>query len=304
MNFCLFLPCKWRRWATLCILGIGSILTLMYSRYTSSNISDVLKLLPEEDHASLDALFRRLLLKDHFAYALFGDKAIAISGYFSYNNHNFSLGHLAVSLNKSNIKIRNGCNIWKKYNHLFQLKSHLLLIEEELEDNVWIVIINKRNFLKTFNQYSSLFRRVLGKNITGEALLKQIEIKGILKKEALNDNEELLGLLLGFGKKNSYLYQRHEEIRNVQNQVSISLLKKTSKQSFEDELEDIEARLLLFDDPVRTSFCFMNYPYFRADRNDPETQELLEKYICQRKKITKLYRKGKFLETTLQKLCS
>lgn len=263
------------------ILGIGSAPALeMSEQATSKNIEATLSSMSKEDYAALDCFFRRMLLQDHFAYVLFGDKPVAWSDYSIYDGSYPSIGELIVSLRKPNIQKRYGCKVWEKHKNHFRMKNYLLLIQEkESNDCVSIVIINKKNFLKQFSQNSDIFCRILGKEITGEKLLQQIEKEGILKKETLNNNEELLGILLGFGKKNSWLYQREEKL-------------------------EIEKQTQLIKDPVKTRLLFMDFPAFRADLNDPETKELKKKYTKQRKTITKIYRQNKFLETTLQRLCS
>lgn len=263
------------------LLGIGSLPALETpEQVTSKSIEATLSSMSKEDYAALDCFFRRMLLQDQFAYVLFGDKPVALSDYSIYDGSYPSMGELVVSLCRANIQRKYGCTVWEKYKNHFRMKNYLLLTQEDESNNcVSIVIINKKNFLRKFNQNSDIFCRILGKEMTGKKLLQQIEIEGILKKETLNNSEELLGILLGFGKKNSWLYQREQEF-------------------------EIEKQTQLIQDPVKTSFLFMKFIAFRVDPNDPETKELKKKYTKQRKEITKIYRENKFLETTLKRLCS
>jgi len=262
--------------------------------------------LSPEEYYSLEYLFRWLVLKDHFAFSIFGDKPLSVSDFYTFDNSKCFHSH---DLGNHNLYLRNGCKIWEKYKNCFPMKNHLILVEPEVDCNVGITVVNKKYFLNMFNKHREEFRKILGQDVTGEKLLSHLEAGNNLVEEVLHSNRYLLGILLGFGSKNAQLYQREEELHELQqnfwHKVAIyrTAFERTDP-AIEQELEEIEKKFQVFEDPVKTRFLFSQLPLFGADLDDPETKELKKKYLRQRKEITKIYGNGKFLETTLHKLCS
>ncbi|MBS0622287.1 MAG: hypothetical protein JSR80_04955 [Verrucomicrobia bacterium] len=72
--------------------------------------------------------------------------------------------------------------------------------------------INKRAFLSTVKENLEIFQAILGPLVTPEGLLSEFTTPGVDPFVVLRSNKVLLGILLGFGKENSMLHARMEEI--------------------------------------------------------------------------------------------
>ena len=152
------------------------------------------------------------------------------------------------------------------------------------------------------------FQRALGAAVSGESILDQfIREKEILGKP-LKENHALLGILLGYGKKNSSTFHRKIEIMKSQREFHLCDKKNhiTPSPGFDsvyEELDSLEKRLLPMSEPYQ-EFSLMDLPAFMVDPYDLETHKIKEKFIKQRKRIMDIYQRGNFLETTLEHLNS
>lgn len=75
-----------------------------------------------------------------------------------------------------------------------------------------ILFINKEAFKKTFDQHSALFRYALGAELTSDKLLKSFKSNKESFYSCLNQDNILIGILLGFGLENSLYVGRFEQI--------------------------------------------------------------------------------------------
>ena len=117
----------------------------------------------------------------------------------------------------------------------------------------------------------------------------------------METREDLIGILLGYGKVNAELYQKREKIRNRINHTK-SIFIERDLISLNEELDALNARLKSFSNEGRLFLQFMRLPGFVADHSHPETALLRKKYREQRMRITQLYSKGRILEITLAQL--
>jgi hypothetical protein len=262
-------------------------------------------LIQEEDRYFLDFFFRHLLLKDPFAYVFMGDKPMAISGYFELGAH-FDLS--CQQLSTTNSLFRKGCEVFRKYQHLFAFNKVVFFFNfQEEMDYTEIICINKENVSNILDSHEHLFSNVLNGKFNSEKLIEQLkQQKGDIDK-VLKNNDELLGILLGYGKNNASLYHRREEIKKCIHSFKIpnkmrNAIPSSGSFTIEDELVSIQNTLKQFENENLSNCIFMDLPHFMADYNSSETLELKKKYRHQRKKITKAYRKGAFLEVTLRKM--
>jgi hypothetical protein len=72
-------------------------------------------------------------------------------------------------------------------------------------------LINRKEFKKIAQENISLIRSIYGKDLTSETFLKKVEDREINLIHPMI-HHGLLGILLGFGKENSKLFQRREAI--------------------------------------------------------------------------------------------
>lgn len=140
-----------------------------------------------------------------------------------------------------------------------------------------------------------LFQRKLGRSVTPDKILYQLESAEDVLEDILKGNEDLLGILLGFGKHNSQLYQKRQNLDKIRGQPPFD---------FNKVKEIYKIKLTSFlheshDDPL---LQFIQLPYFVEDRNHPESIQVREKYITTQKKLCNIYSEGRFLEITLEAL--
>lgn len=291
------------------LLLLGGIFSYRY-QYDSrdcqgTKISRILKSIEPEDRFYLDFYFRSLLFEDPLAYVIYGDKPMGFSGF--YNPLISSDNPLEHGCSQKNLILKRGYELHKKYQPLFQSKNFIFVFRET-DDYTEIALVNRRNFIKAVERSSEDFQRVLGVEVSGESILDQfIREKEILVKP-LKENHALLGILLGYGKKNSSTFHRKIEIMKSQRKFHLSdkkdhLTPSPGFNSVNEELDSLNKRLLPMPESYQ-EFFLMDLPAFMVDPNDLETHEIREKFIKQRKEIIDIYRRGNFLETTLEHLNS
>jgi hypothetical protein len=252
-----------------------------------TNVSTILQEIPDKDRQEICSLFSFLVKEDHFAYTLFGDKAVSISGHFTLTPWENTLERI-----QSDAIFWKKWQTWEKYKNLFTFKNYLVLNENHPSKNLQvshIIIINKKAFLKTVYQHLPLFESILGHKIVPEQLLSNIESGKASFRNSISNNEMLWGILLGYGKHNAILYNRRE--RDYFNNAVLS----------SPALEYSTIKLKGCGDYGYYPFLIGSV-YFVGDLDHAETVALRQKYRKLRGEISAIYAKGDFLEITLSKL--
>jgi hypothetical protein len=276
------------------------------------NISKTLDTLSRDDRDALECFFYHLS-HSGCSYVLFGNKPMSISSFleiepnFSQSDPVNNLRDLSSRLCLQNLKIYRGWEVWKKCKHLFP-SSNFVLLENRDAEGVTIVIINKHNFLKKVKENIDIFKEVLGAHVTPNIILDSCFKSNNIFKEALKNNEALLGILLGFGRYNAQLFARRTEIERESNPRKILLTKKTPSSAFstiEEEYRYINETLTGFNQIGTPDLnpILMPMPGFAADHSHPETQQLKAEYRKQYKRIINKCKNGDFLETILKQFC-
>lgn len=270
---------KWSKIIIICLYFIFLNKALASSR-------DALNSIPQEDQEALRQLFR-YLNDDHFAYTLFGDKPVSLSGDFTITPWENVLERM-----RCGGRFWQKWEVWEKYKHLFPIKNYLLVKEDShFQDSQNIILINKQEFIKIVNQHLALFERVLDRKINPEQMLKDIELGKISFIDNIDNNQMLWGILLGYGKHNAAQYnKKNREYFNARALSDAPLKYSTIKL---DPFGEYDYSLLM-----------MGSIHFAADLNHPETIALEKKYKELRAKISAIYAQGNFLEITLAQLTS
>lgn len=260
----------------------------------------------EGDWADLGLLFRQLVFENDFGYTLFGEKPISLAGYFIQQPvNNIIFGH------SERIPLARLWQTWSKYHHEFEGDNFLVLNEPDpsSEEMRIITLINKKCFIAKVNEHQELFMKELGEEVTGEALLKRVSTGNATLFEVLHKNEQLYGILLGYGKDNAWVFQRRYDLLKALSHYqectplnfSLRFPKRSSDfNSLEEEFSYWEQRTGSFAWP-----CYWSHirpPSFVALNNTPETLELQKKYRETQRKLVDLYSKQDFLKTTLRQL--
>jgi hypothetical protein len=261
--------------------------------------------MPKEDRENLEWFFRGFW---ESSYVLFGTKPMAFDRIkdprHAHVVHIFdfmeSITHCRPS---AQVEIK-GWEVWRKYKHLFQ-SSNFILLENREADWTTIFLINKQVFLQKVRENLDCFQEILGSNITPEQVLDDCLKSKDLIKDALKGHDGLLGILLGFGRHNAYLYWRGNQIKPWDDAPPKSLTTSPGFSTLEEEYAHIDARLTGFLNLLINDFnpFLLDLPEFRADQNHPETEQLKKEYFETYKKIIKLYENGNILELMLQQFC-
>ena len=213
----------------------------------------------EEDRKILRPFFRMLLTQETVGYVLLGDKPAALIGYLDHLSWKHPIDSLAgwtSYYRKGNQREKKSWQVWKKYSSGISQK---FLILEEMSASCPhandILVINCELFCKVVNENRDDFEKVLERTVTGEQLLEEAK-RWPLRSVLLKGNEALLGIILGFGKNNSWRFAKRENMK---------------KFGLFPKKEDQTGKVRL--------------PIFRADWEDPETHQLRDRYVKCREKI-------------------
>jgi len=268
--------------------------------------------LTDAEKVGLEVTLRHLFTFHEFAYTLFFDKPASFSflpaptvDIFPYERLYF-LGEDVefVSIPLLNPGIALSIEPWKKIKSNLHIPKYLFLEDDTSFGEETIFFINKKAFLEVVNLNLNIFKRELGSGITAQELLRQIESREKNVMTALKFNEELLGIILGYGQHNASLFKRRNYLIHLKNGI------------FLDEAEQINNKLDYFErkltfephfsmDILGSFFLSVVMPVsFACDKDHKPTRELIKKYHAQRSKLTKIYTREDWLKIVLAKLTS
>lgn len=260
-----------------------------------------------EDKNTLKPLFKDWVFNNHFGYVLNGDKAVATTGYFKV----VPVGNLLAGRTKPKFNFQKSWGVFEKYPNLSDSENFIILknIDKIISDEVvHITIINKKKFLETVKDHLDLFKVTLGNKISPENLLKQISERKTCLWESLHKDEELYGILLGYGVEASRTFKRKMEIgpfidpwyqltHSFRLQVPIP---GADFSSIEDEYVWLQNNLIPFD--LDFPFSFINPPNFMTVKGSKEEQMLIRKYKAAHKKLLKIYSNQDVVSTMIKQL--
>lgn len=286
-------------------LGIVGLLSLVLGGsciifFTKKNVTIFTELnkLTTEERYYLEGFFKSCAFED-LSYVLFGHKPMAYMCFVKPESFHAHYKHLSFS----DMKTKKGLAIFRKYQPFFSKRKFIMYIDDSEPDTVAITLVNKKNFICTFNKYRQDIEKILGEKLTGEDILFQMAQEDHFALPFTSD--ALLGILFGYGNHNSQLVQRRTEICDQLEKTY--LLKKYVL--LHRERENIDQRMqhfVSFQEKYSSIIKkpFMGLPKFNADRDDPETKELIELYTRDQKKIKQIYSQPNFLEIVFKRLCN
>lgn len=295
-------------------IGIIIILFAGYSQASEydpnqQKIFHILSSIPEDDKQEIKNLFSYLFKYQRFAYSLYGDKPLtfcdtSLTPYSIQELHDLlSIEEYCYDLLKSfcepSHSLKRKWEIWKKYSHLFYVNNYCL-IDKQLDDKFYIIIINKKHFINTVNKNLDLFQHIISPSLSAPNLLTQLVFGKTSLFETLHHHEGLLGILLGFGRYNSLLFQQRENLLKALAQVHLLNIQKVHFIQEKLHLIDNKLQSLREHDPFIISS--INRVCFAANPYHPETQIIKLKYDSLNKLINTIYSKEDWFEQTLLRL--
>jgi hypothetical protein len=256
-----------------------------------ARVSKIAGSMPCKDRKRLDYFFRRLMFWDSGSYVLMGSKPCSIAVFEEPSN--FS------SLMPSNLRLWLGWRTWKKYEKYFPHPCFSIIKEKTGKGTSLLIFVNNLEFVRMIASHRNDFEKILQKSIEPDKVLSEAETSPLFSG-VFQNNDFLIGMLLGFGRENSWLYySNHQLSENPKQMISF-----TAPEENERFLNHIRSHGIwgcasgsLFSD-----FSEIQLPGFVVDPNNSETIELRRKYSADRQKIIEYYDKKNFLDATLELL--
>lgn len=279
--------------------------------------------LPSNERKELEAFFRHLVAVSDFGYTLFGSKPMSMDAW----SNEASLSYLFFPVVNNTTVIKNGWSLWMKYSHLF--KGSRFCLRCCLHSNgksSAIFLINRLAVARVINANIEAFKKYLGDHVTVSDILTGIERDQSILNDTLGGNEELLGILLGYGAVNSQKFQLRAELTQVKNSIPVfpkKLLVVNSDDPWERKLQRLEwqknilvkgSRSVVMESEaaahqlksirwehsrIEDPLAQISLPSFRRVSNDAEGRQLLESYRQTRSSIISSLNSQNFLTTVL-----
>ncbi len=264
-------------------------------KLTRSDGPDFFLQITRKEKNQLDYLFKKLVLLDSASYTILGNKPLSLGAYIiPFARSNFYL--FCQSLTPRNLKTYFSWKTWKKYEHHFQNPNYMIWSEENpwVEGVILILTVNKENFSQVVNQHIQLFQTTLKQeNVSAKDLLFKGSQGTLLSKE-LQSHEGLLGIVLGYGEQNAWLYFERSQGDNI------SLLPVWNLE--EEQIASGSMGGFPYFPNNKNLSQYLLYPMFVAKKNSCESQALREEYRQTRGEILDYYQNKDFLEATLSLL--
>lgn len=229
--------------------------------------------IPEDDKKKIEKLFSYLFLDEGFAYTLLGSKPISTIGF-----DKTTPACYREMYPHPLFELEDWWHVWEKYSNLFPMKNFAIFFQNE-GDWFEIYFVNKHFCLNEIRNNHKLFVIKLKESRRPIDILQKVISCPNVFRDGLNQSQALLGILLGYGKKNSVSFEKQWQKKSTYFYKQI-----------QEEVIDIHDDKLLA--PSFSSF------------SKKETSQLKKQYQKERDLINKYYLNNDFLEKTLEKLMS
>lgn len=273
-------------------------LFLLFSVCLALSIRADITHIPRHDLKNIKYLFKDLIDEHGYAYTIFGSKPMSLADFCLESPTNLPF-YRKLRSKFLMFKRKSSLNSWYKYRGEFDLKDFIFLDEEkEWIDCLVLVLINKKNMLRVLREHSSIFKEELGEKFTPESFLEKLEKREVSIATAINDSQQLMGIMLGYGVRNATLFQDRCVFKKAKSQREKNSL--PEDETITKHLADIEAQCGDFSE--FEADAIIPPLYFLADVSHPETIRLKKTYEDDRQKIETLMKKPNFMDKVLQRL--
>lgn len=282
--------------------------TPLPNSFVGESPSKILSVMPDSDRDSLSYFFQELIIWGNFGYVLFGEKPMALDVIENEVNPFADLIQFKLYISPRRIKFVNGFKTWKKYEKFFPTFRFVFLYEKDNRNNNQIILINKAAFIQQVENHIEDFEVVLNRSISGEELLNEGLCKPLIA-EVLKNHDGLIGIVLGYGRNNSFLFHQRSQLSSEED-MKIFCDKHQFKSAWTDEeFEDYRKKfesISWVSSHITGSHMgnmeLIALPGFGAVFHSSETQLLRQNYLNTRQFIIDHYKGKDFLETTLNAL--
>lgn len=244
--------------------------------------------IPLRDKERLLELMQKLFAENSFAYTLLGKKPI------SWETYRKPLPFLGFShllpFSDHHQTLRKGWSTWEKYQHLFPSTRLWAECPKCHPDSVSILIVNEEQFNLVVNNNKVDFEMVLGRKIVDGFQLLEEAKNCSLMNDVLRGHQALIGMVLGYGRDNSWQFHA-----GCENRRSIGCVWGEENPSIEESADE---------DISLTDYYLHHYscPSFAGNPNSDESRALKEEYLLTQQKVIEYYKGKDFLEATLSLL--
>lgn len=308
-------------------LCASSFLKIRADPLSSFSIHEKIELIDPSDRLILENFFRRLFKQTPFAFTLlkvkpFSGETIALE----------YMDHTAVhSLRMLTILNFKGYKTWQKYAYLFPLENFDLSISEyPTEGLISLCLMYKPLCQEIIQQNLTVFQACFGEQKTVQDIYQAI-FSDDADKEFKRGQETCLGILFGFGKLNSELFEKRDVLTQTLYQAPVEISKLNEKNTnrygyvlqglqhmtYELAMKQIPPLELLIDEIEQVQQAMKGIWFLKTNylspignitcsgvRDADETKALQEKYQDVYQKLVDIYNADNFLEIILTQLTS
>ncbi len=234
-----------------------------------------------------------LLLREGGVFVLFGSKPIVHSGLCVISEKKLlqtSNKMPKISTDKIHkIKLNFEIKGWENVKDRIKLSKYLLILKKhESVGLADVYFVNIANTTKVLEEYHDIFKKRLGFDFDPLTIVHELKNTNSRFWENVKKDLVLQGLVFGYGKKNSFLFETW--VKNENDSLKIKNFEKIGFKTTNDHL---------IDATVKVDYQNFPLPVFRSLLNDPT----LVKYKKEREQIIEIYNKNDPLKITLEKLC-
>ncbi len=273
--------------------------------------------MPRKDKRKLEFFFREMCFLEGWAYTLWGSKPVSIDNYtepkevirqnLKYDTLKTKIlgcfwppnwGIICYVCNPTQLKIKNGWNTLNKYSYLVD-KSQFALFSDCCDNaTVSMTLVNKTALHNIVSIHFKEFQPTLEKlSMDLDSLSDSQKLDTFLLETSLHDN--LIGILLGYGKDNAHLFNEnkiHAETQQFSNESTPWPMSSAWPEEEMENLDHLNQKIFTFK---QWDLDDLFYPRFVCDLQSQESQHLKHKYREDRAKILEYYRGKDVVEASL-----
>ncbi|MEL7431701.1 MAG: hypothetical protein AAGI90_04130, partial [Chlamydiota bacterium] len=231
-----------------------------------------------------------LFARDSFAYTLLGSKPVSWVCYHSPVGFMESLYSFFFFKDRCTT-IYLGWKAWEKHRHLFPKSLFISEFQPRHPGEKSILLINQEMFNKVIQDHRKDFEEVLQREVVGgDQLLEETTTQNLMG-DLLQSHQALLGIVLGYGRDNSWKFLEKSAQREPLGWVWT-----------EEEYWKEGEQTWQYSSSTERSLTLYSCPSFAGIPDSSESIALKQDYTKTREKVLKYYRGKDFLEATLSLL--
>ncbi len=187
-----------------------------------------------EDRLVLEKFFKTLFENSECGYVLFNKKPLCTNGFWI-EDPIFP----GLEFHERNVYLKEGAYLWKKLNLPLKTQYSLIVSNSfnEYDENIKDIHFIHRDLLfKTINDEITLFKYILGPDVTADQILSKLLSPETNLGQLLNQDNALMGIILGFGTQNSLIGSRMEQLLKQFSSAEIPPLKPLAERLVDNEL--------------------------------------------------------------------